>query len=88
MPDMEERTSRKTRIGRVVSDKMDKTRVVAVEHTFKHKRYKKIIRRTSKMYAHDEANQSHEGDLVKIIETRPLSKQKRWRVTDIVEQAK
>jgi small subunit ribosomal protein S17 len=85
---MDERGLRKTRIGMVVSDKMDKTVVVACERRFAHPVYKKIVRRTTKLYAHDEQNEAHVGDRVKIMETRPLSKQKRWRVVEILEKAK
>jgi small subunit ribosomal protein S17 len=79
---------RKVRVGRVISEKMNKTVVVAVERLVKHPLYKKYIRRTSKLYAHDEKNDAHEGDIVRVIETRPLSKMKRWRVQGIVERAK
>jgi small subunit ribosomal protein S17 len=85
---MEERNLRKTRIGRVVSDKMDKTIVVAIEDSYRHPLYKKIIRRTVKFKAHDENNECKVGDLVMIMETRPLSKDKRWRLVQIVEKAK
>ena len=85
---MSERNFRKTRIGTVVSDKMDKTVVVAVRDSVRHPLYKKIIRRTVKFKAHDEANECREGDRVMIMETRPLSKDKRWRVVSIVEKAK
>ena len=77
---MEERNLRKTRTGKVVSDKMDKTIVVAVEDHVKHPLYKKIVKRTYKLKAHDENNESKIGDTVKVIETRPLSKDKRWRL--------
>ncbi|AXA35173.1 MAG: 30S ribosomal protein S17 [Candidatus Hydrogenedentota bacterium] len=83
-----QRGHRKVRIGRVVSEKMNKTVVVAVERFVKHPLYKKYIKRTSKLYAHDEKNDAHEGDLVRVIETRPLSKTKRWRVQAIIERAK
>ena len=83
-----ERNFRKTRIGTVVSDKMDKTVVVAVRDSVRHPLYKKIIRRTVKFKAHDDANECREGDRVMIMETRPLSKDKRWRVVSIVEKAK
>ncbi len=79
---------RKTRRGYVVSDKMDKTVVVEVEDRVKHPLYGKVIRRTSKVKAHDEQNQAGVGDLVVIVETRPLSATKRWRLKDIVEKAK
>ncbi|MBX7246519.1 MAG: 30S ribosomal protein S17 [Candidatus Sumerlaeaceae bacterium] len=81
-------SARKVRTGRVVSEKMNKTIVVAVERLVKHPLYHKIIKRTSKMYAHDETNDAHEGDTVRIVETRPLSKLKRWRVVEVVERAK
>lgn len=84
----EARSVRKTTIGRVVSDKMDKTVVVAVEDSVKHPLYKKVIKRTVKRKAHDESNQCGVGDRVRIMETRPLSKDKRWRVVDIIEKAK
>ena len=83
-----ERNLRKTRIGRVVSDKMDKTVVVAVVDNIKHPLYNKIIKRTYKLKAHDENNDCHVGDRVKVMETRPLSKDKRWRLVEIVEKAK
>ena len=81
-------TSRKTRVGKVVSDKMDKTVVVIVEDRFAHKTYKKIIGRTYRLKAHDENNECGVGDIVRVMETRPLSKDKRWRVVEIVEKAK
>lgn len=83
-----ERNLRKTRIGKVVSDKMDKTIVVAVENKVKHPLYKKIIKRTYKLKAHDENNECGIGDMVKVMETRPLSKEKRWRLVSIIEKAK
>lgn len=83
-----QRGFRKERIGRVVSDKMDKTVVVAVESKIKHELYGKFIKRTYKLKAHDEENQCGIGDTVKVMETRPLSKDKRWRVIEIVEKAK
>jgi small subunit ribosomal protein S17 len=83
-----ERAFRKTRIGNVVSDKMDKTVVVAVEDFVSHKLYKKSIKRTKKYKAHDENNQCKVGDKVKIMETRPLSKDKNWRVVEIIEKSK
>ena len=82
-----ERTDRKTRVGRVVSDKMDKTIVVAVETFVKHPLYKKRVKNTVKFKAHDENNECGIGDTVKIMETRPLSKDKRWRLVEIVEKA-
>ncbi|MCM1149224.1 MAG: 30S ribosomal protein S17 [Butyricicoccus sp.] len=81
-------TSRKTRVGKVVSDKMDKTVVVTVEDRVAHPVYKKIIKRTYRLKAHDENNECGVGDVVKVMETRPLSKDKRWRVVEIVEKAK
>ena len=85
---MEERNLRKTRVGKVVSDKMDKTITVAVENHVKHALYNKIVKRTYKLKAHDENNECHIGDTVKVMETRPLSKDKRWRLVEIVERAK
>ena len=81
-------TSRKVRVGKVVSDKMDKIVVVIVEDRVAHKKYKKIIGKTYRLKAHDENNQCGVGDIVKVMETRPLSKDKRWRVVEIVEKAK
>ena len=83
-----ERNLRKTRTGKVVSDKMDKTIVVAVEDHVKHPLYKKIVKKTYKLKAHDEKNECRIGDTVKVMETRPLSKDKRWRLVEIVEKAK
>ncbi len=83
-----ERNLRKTRVGKVVSDKMDKTVVVAIVDNVKHPLYKKIVKRTVKFKAHDENNECRIGDRVEIMETRPLSKDKRWRVTNIIEKAK
>ena len=85
---MEERNLRKTRVGKVVSNKMDKTIVVAVENRVKHPLYKKIVTRTYKLKAHDAENICNEGDTVRVMETRPLSKDKRWRLVEIVERAK
>ena len=85
---MEERNLRKTRVGRVVSNKMHKTIVVAIEDRVKHPLYKKIVDRTYKLKAHDENNECNIGDRVKVMETRPLSKDKRWRLVEIVEKAK
>jgi small subunit ribosomal protein S17 len=82
-----ERGNRKTRIGHVVSDKMDKTVVVRVETRVRHPLYGRIIKQSKKFKAHDEHNESHIGDKVKIMETRPLSKEKRWRVVEILEKA-
>ena len=84
----EERTLRKTRVGMVVSSKMYKTVVVAIEDNVKHAVYGKIIKRTLKIHAHDENNECGIGDRVEVMETRPLSKTKRWRVTEIIEKAK
>ena len=83
-----ERNQRKVRRGYVVSDKMDKTVVVLVEERYKHSLYGKVLRRTKKYKVHDENNTAHVGDLVEIMETRPLSATKRWRLTRIVEKAK
>ena len=85
---MEERNLRKTRVGRVVSDNMDKTIVVALEDHVKHPLYKKIVKRTYKLKAHDENNECGIGDTVRVMETRPLSKDKRWRLVDIIARAK
>ena len=85
---MEERNLRKTRVGKVVSDKMDKTITVAVEDHVKHPLYGKIVKKTYKLKAHDENNECQVGDTVKVMETRPLSKGKRWRLVEIVERAK
>lgn len=85
---MEERNLRKTRTGKVVSDKMDKTIVVAVQDNVKHPLYGKIVKKTYKLKAHDENNECKVGDRVKVMETRPLSKDKRWRLVSIVEKAK
>ncbi len=84
----EERNERKVRTGKVVSDKMDKTVVVAIERLVQHGLYGKPVKKTTKFKAHDENNESHTGDTVTIMETRPLSKDKRWRVVEIVERAK
>ena len=84
----EERALRKVRVGMVVSDKMDKTVVIAIEDNVKHPVYGKIIKRTLKVHAHDEKNECGIGDKVRIMETRPLSKTKRWRVVEIIEKAK
>jgi small subunit ribosomal protein S17 len=85
---VEERNLRKTRVGKVVSNKMDKTVVVAVADRVKHPLYKKIVDRTYKLKAHDENNECGIGDRVRVMETRPLSKDKRWRVVEIIEKAK
>ena len=84
----EERNTRKTRVGKVVSDKMEKTVVVAVEDIESHALYKKAVKKTARFKAHDENNDAHIGDVVQIMETRPLSKDKRWRIVKIVERAK
>ncbi len=83
----EERNHRKVRIGKVISDKMDKTITVAIEYNVKHPLYGKIVKKTYKLKAHDENNVCGIGDRVKVMETRPLSKQKRWRLVEIVEKA-
>jgi small subunit ribosomal protein S17 len=85
---LSERNLRKTRVGMVVSDKMDKTIVVAIKDNVRHPLYKKIIKRTIKLKAHDENNSCGIGDKVEIMETRPLSKDKRWRLVNIIEKAK
>ena len=83
-----ERNLRKTRTGKVISNKMDKTIVVAIENHVKHPLYNKIVKKTYKLKAHDENNECNIGDTVKVMETRPLSKDKRWRLVEIVERAK
>jgi small subunit ribosomal protein S17 len=83
-----ERTARKTRVGLVVSDKMMKTVVVSIERRVEHPVYGKMVRRTKKLKAHDEQNEAKTGDTVRIMETRPLSKDKRWRVVEIIERAR
>jgi small subunit ribosomal protein S17 len=85
---MDERAMRKSRVGQVISDRMDKTVVVRVQTLKEHPRYKKVIRQSSRFKAHDEQNQCKVGDRVRIMETRPLSHDKRWRVVEIVEKAK
>ena len=85
---MSDRNLRKTEVGRVVSNKMDKTVVVAIEDRVKHPLYKKVIKRTVKLKAHDENNECSIGDRVRVMETRPLSKEKRWRLVEIIEKAK
>ena len=85
---MEERNLRKTRTGKVVSNKMDKTIVVAIEDHIKHPLYGKIVKKTVKLKAHDENNTCNIGDTVKVMETRPLSKDKRWRLVEVIERAK
>ena len=84
---MGESTKRKSFIGRVVSDKMDKTVVLAVTRRIAHSRYNKVVKRTTKYKAHDEKNECKVGDMVRVIETRPISKDKRWKVLEIVEKA-
>jgi small subunit ribosomal protein S17 len=83
-----DRNIRKTEVGKVVSDKMDKTIVVAVEDSVKHPLYKKVVKRTVRLKAHDEKNECSVGDRVRVMETRPLSKDKRWRLVKILEKAK
>ena len=83
-----ERNLRKTRVGKVTSNRMDKTIVVAIEDHVKHPLYKKIVKRTYKLKAHDEKNECSIGDTVKVMETRPLSKEKRWRLVEVVEKVK
>lgn len=83
-----ERNLRKTRTGKVTSNKMDKTIVVAIEEHVKHPLYNKIVKRTAKLKAHDENNECNIGDLVKVMETRPLSKDKRWRLVEVIERVK
>ncbi len=83
-----ERNLRKTRVGKVISDKMDKTIVVAIEDHVKHPLYNKIVKKTYKLKAHDENNECRIGDTVKLMETRPLSKDKRWRLVEIIDRAK
>ena len=83
-----ERNLRKTRVGKVISDKMDKTIVVAVIDNVRHPLYNKIVKRTYKLKAHDENNECRIGDTVRVMETRPLSKDKRWRLVEIIEKAK
>lgn len=88
MTESSERARRKTRVGVVVSDARDKSVTVEVPASFTHPRYDKVVRRSSKFHAHDEANDAKVGDTVRIMETRPISKQKRWRVVEIVERAR
>ena len=85
---MERTSSRKTRVGLVVSDKMDKTIVVAIADRVAHPLYKKIVKRTYKLKSHDELNNAHVGDKVRVMETRPLSKEKHWRLVEVIERAK
>jgi len=84
---MEERKPRKILVGRVVSDKMDRTVTISIERTFRHPMYKKIVRKTSKIWAHDAENECRTGDKVRVMSTRPLSKLKRWRVVEILKRA-
>ncbi len=84
---MENRKPRKTVVGRVINDAMNKTITISIERTFRHPRYKKIVKKTSKVYAHDEKNDCRVGDKVKVMSTRPLSKLKRWRVIEVLERA-
>ncbi len=84
---MEERKPRKSLVGRVVSDKMDNTVTISIERTFQHPMYKKIVKKTSKIWAHDAENECKAGDKVRVMSTRPLSKLKRWRVVEIIERA-
>ncbi|MGI6081300.1 MAG: 30S ribosomal protein S17 [Limnochordia bacterium] len=88
MSDTSVRKQRKTRVGVVVSDKMDKTRVVAVERLVQHPLYRKTMRQTVKLKAHDEGNITNTGDRVRVMETRPLSKDKRWRIVQVLEKAR
>ena len=85
---MTERNLRKTRVGKVISTKMDKTIVVAIEDNVRHPKYGKILKRTAKIHAHDEQNACNVGDKVSVMETRPLSATKRWRLVEIIEKAK
>ena len=85
---MSDRNMRKTQVGKVVSNKMDKTIVVAIQDSVKHPLYKKVIKRTVKLKAHDENNECTIGDRVRVMETRPLSKDKRWRLVEVIEKAK
>jgi small subunit ribosomal protein S17 len=87
MTAVEKRGRRKVRVGHVVSDKMDKTAVVAVTRLVRHPMYKRFVKRTTRFKAHDEKNECHVGDIVRITETRPLSKDKRWRVVEVVRRA-
>ena len=87
-PMKEERTNRKVRTGVVVSEKMDKTVLVQIDRKVRHPLYQKTVRRSNKLAAHDESNDAHVGDTVRVMETRPLSKTKRWRVVEVVERAK
>lgn len=88
MAEATKRAQRKTRVGIVVSDKMDKTRVVAVERMVQHPLYRRTIRETVKLKAHDETNDTHAGDRVRVMETRPLSREKRWRIVEVIERAR
>ena len=86
--DTKVQAQRKTKVGRVVSDKMDKTIVVSVERLARHRLYKRVIRLTTKFKAHDETNEAHVGDTVRVIESRPLSRTKRWRLVEVLERAR
>lgn len=88
MADSTSRNNRKVRVGRVISDKMDKSIIVRVDRTYRHPIYEKIFRSYAKLYAHDELNDAREGDTVKVMETRPISAKKRWRLVEITERAK
>lgn len=83
-----ERNRRKTRVGKVVSEKMDKTVIVSIERLVKHPQYKRYVRRRKKYAIHDQENQCHVGDVIRFMETRPLSKTKRWRLVEVIERAK
>ena len=85
---MSQRNKRKIRTGKVISNRMQKTIVVAVERLLQHPRYKRIVKRTNKLYAHDEKNEARIGDTVEVMETRPLSRTKRWRLSRMIERAK
>lgn len=88
MSDTQVRTMRKVRVGKVVSDSMDKSIVVRIDRTIRHPKYSKTFRTSTKLYAHDEKNEAKVGDKVQVMETRPMSKTKRWRLVEIVERAK
>lgn len=88
MPENETRSRRKVRVGVVISDSRDKTVTVEIEHSSMHPRYDKVVRSANKFHAHDEGNEAQVGDTVRIMETRPISKQKRWRVVEVVERAR
>ncbi|UCC44544.1 MAG: 30S ribosomal protein S17 [Candidatus Zixiibacteriota bacterium] len=88
MSEKNSRSARKVRVGTVISAKMDKTAVIRVDRTMKHPLYKKTVRTSSKLYAHDENNEANTGDVVRVMETKPRSKTKRWRLVEVVEKAK